>query len=192
MLEGIEQRPGVVGGAQQVDAQVGADRTHGDSVDLGDEVGMLVLGQAGGLDDRVGLGAEQRDQSALQGSLVQLQVVAEFETTDHVEEVLERHALGVEQELVAGIEDPQVSEHLALRGQKGRVAPPARGQRLNVIGDLTLEEGLGLGPRQRELAALGTVEHPAGDDDRLVLVSRDLNRSHGSEHRPSWTDPRQV
>ena len=70
-------------------------------------------------------------------------------------------ALGVEQQLVAGVEDPQVAQHLALGGEERRVAALARGQRLDVVGDLALEEALGLRAGQRELAALGAVEQSA-------------------------------
>ena len=53
-------------------------------------------------------------------ALVQLDVVADLEAADHVEERLQRDALGVEQQLVAAVEDAQVAEHLALVGEEAR------------------------------------------------------------------------
>ena len=67
-------------------------------------------------------------------------------------------ALGVEPELVVGVEHPQVGQHLALVGQQRRVAAAAGDQRLDVVGDLAGEQLLGLRPRERELAALGAVD----------------------------------
>ena len=54
------------------------------------------------------------------------------------------HALGVEQQLVAGVEDPQVAEHLPLVGQEGRVAALAGHERLDVVRHLAVEELLRL------------------------------------------------
>jgi DNA polymerase-3 subunit epsilon len=82
----------------------------------------------------------QRQQPALERALVQLDVVAEREAADHVEQLLERHPLGVEQQLGARVEDPQVAEHLALRRQERRVAAAPRHERLDVVRDLPLEE----------------------------------------------------
>ena len=70
-------------------------------------------------------------------------------------------ALAVEQQLVARVEDAQVAEHLALVGQEGGVAARAGLERLDVVGDLALQEVLDLGAGERQLAALGAVEQPA-------------------------------
>ena len=48
-------------------------------------------------------GSDQREQRALDGALVQLHVVADLEAADHVEQRLQRHALGVEQQLLAEV-----------------------------------------------------------------------------------------
>jgi hypothetical protein len=98
--------------------------------------------------------AEQRDQPSLQRALVQLHVVAEAEAADDVEQLLQRDALGVEQDLLAGVEDPHVGEHLALGAQQRRVAPRPGHERLDVVGDLALQERLGVGAGEGELAAL--------------------------------------
>ena len=45
------------------------------------------------------LGPDQREQAALERALVQLDVVADLEAADHVEQRLQRDALGVEQQL---------------------------------------------------------------------------------------------
>jgi len=51
---------------------------------------------------------DQRQQPALQRALVQLDAVADAEATDHVEELLQSPALGVEQQLAPGVQDAQV------------------------------------------------------------------------------------
>ena len=71
------------------------------------------------------VGSDQRQQSTLKRALVQLDLVADPEAADHVEQLLQRDALGIEQQLVAGVEDAQVAEHLALRSEKRGVAAVA-------------------------------------------------------------------
>ena len=105
--------------------------------------------------------ADQRQQAAFQRSLVQLQVVADAEAADQVEQRLQRRALGVEQQLLLGGQDPQIAEHLALGGQEPGITALACRQRFDVVGDLALEELPGLGAGQRQLAALGAVEDAA-------------------------------
>ena len=115
--------------------------------------------------------------------LVQLDVVADLEATDHVEQALQRRPLGVEQQLdLAGGggghgEDPQVAQHLALVCQKGRVAAFAGRKRCQLVGDLAVEELHGIRPAQRELPALGAIEQAAVAHERLVVV---LERVRGS------------
>ncbi len=118
---------------------------------------------------------EQRQQAALHGALVELDVVTDAETADHVEQLLQRHPFGVEQQLVAGVEDPQVAEHLSLRGEERRVAAVSGRQRLDVVGHLALEKGLRVTSGERELAALGAVKDPAAGRRRLVFGLRDRN-----------------
>jgi len=60
--------------------------------------------------------ADQRQQPALERALVQLDVVADPVAADHVEQLLQRRALGVQEKLVAEVEHAQVAEHLALGG----------------------------------------------------------------------------
>ena len=50
-------------------------------------------------DRRARVGPDQRQQPALERALVQLHVVADLEAADHVEQRLQRDALGVEQQL---------------------------------------------------------------------------------------------
>ena len=88
------------------------------------------------------------DSSAqLQRALVQLDVAPELVAADHVEELLQRDPLAVEQQLVAEVEDPQVAEHLALVGEEGGVAAVTRRQAEDVVGHLAVQEVLGLGAR---------------------------------------------
>ena len=89
---------------------------------------------------------------------MQLNVVSEAELPDHVEQGLKRDPLGVEQQFICGIEDPQIAEHLALRGQERGVAALTALQALHVVTDLPLQERLGVGAGQRELAAIGAIE----------------------------------
>ena len=69
---------------------------------------------------------DQRQQAALQRALVQLDVEPELVAPDHVEELLQRDALAVEQQLVAEVEHAQVALHLALVVEERRVAARAR------------------------------------------------------------------
>jgi hypothetical protein len=82
------------------------------------------------------VGPDQRQQPGLERALVQLDVHPELVAADHVEQPLQGRALGVEQQLVAGVEDPQVALHLALVGQERGVGAGAGDQRLDVVGDL--------------------------------------------------------
>jgi hypothetical protein len=80
----------------------------------------------GGAQNGVRLRADQRQQASLERALVKLRVEADREAADHVEQALQRQALRVEQQLVAGVEDPEIAEHLAFRGQERGVAAGAR------------------------------------------------------------------
>ena len=176
---------GVGGVAEQVDAGVGADRAQRDVGHLGLAVGVLGLGQVGHRGHSRGVGTDQGDQATLQRALVQLGVEAEAEAADHVEQALQRHALGVERELGARVQDAQIPEHLALGGQERRVAAAAGVQRLDVVGDLALQEALGLRAGEGELAALGAVEHAHRRGDRRVVIERKGRGAHRGEDRPA-------
>ena len=85
------------------------------------QLGVVVLRgserHAGARDELFGQRADEREQTALQRALVQFDVVAQRVAADHVEERLQRDALGVEQQFGGGwarIEHAQVTEHLAL------------------------------------------------------------------------------
>ena len=82
----------------------------------------------------------------------------------------------VEQQLVARVEDPQIAEHLALVRQEGGVAALAGDERLDVVRDLAMEELLGLGTAEGQLAPLGAV------DDRAPLVERVQCGGLGERH----------
>src|SRR5215207_492305 len=144
--------------AEHVDAEVGGDQPHGRSAELAGAVRVLHLPQVVGARDPAGVGADQREQPALDRALVQLHGAPELEAPDHPEQVLQRDALAVEQQLVARVEDPQVAEHLALVREEGGVAAGAVRQALHVVRDLAVQELLRLGARQRQLAALGAVD----------------------------------
>ena len=97
-----------------------------------------------------------------------------------VEEPLQRDALAVQEQLAVRVEDPQVAEHLALVREEGGVAAGPRRERLDVVGDLTVEELLGVGAGQRELAALGAFDQRAAARERLVVGLRDVGDCHAS------------
>ena len=76
-----------------------------------------------------------------------------------VEQRLQRDALGVEQQLVAGVEHAQVAEHLALGRQERRVAALRRRSSASTsLVTWPLRNSLRARAGQRELAALGAVE----------------------------------
>ena len=178
LLERRSQRLGGGGFAQQIDADVGADRPRVNSPDRGSSVRVLGRGQFGDGGDRRRFRPDQRQQPSLQRPLVQLDRVADAEAADHVEQLLQRHALGVEQQLIVCIEDAQVAEHLALRGQERRVTAAPRRQRFDVVRHLALEEALRVRARQRELAARGAIEQAASLGDRSVLRDRGVEGRH--------------
>ena len=141
-------------------------------------VGVLGVRKPVGARDGGRPGADQRDQASLHGALVELDGVADAEAPDHVEQPLEGDAFGVEQQLVAGVEDPQVAEHLPLGREERRVAAGAGGERLDVVADLALEERLRVRAGEGELAALGAVERAAGLGQRAVLGVARLDGAH--------------
>jgi hypothetical protein len=141
---------------------------------------MLRLREVGRAGDAARVGADERQQPGLQRALVQLDVAAELEAADHREQVLQRDALAIQQQLVAGVEDPQVAEHLALVRQERRVAAAARLQALDVVGHLALQELLGLTTGQRQLAALGAIDDRAALDHRPVRVGARVGQRHHS------------
>jgi hypothetical protein len=89
---------------------------------------------------------------------------------DHREELLQDAALAVEQQLVAGVEDPQVAEHLPLVREEGGVAAASLAQPLDVVGHLAVQEHLRLRAGERELAALGAV-----DEERVGRVHHSVS-----------------
>jgi hypothetical protein len=113
---------------------------------------------------------DERQQAALERALVQLDPEADGRAADHVEDGLQRGALGVQQQLVAGVEDPEVTEHLALRREQRCVEAGAGYERLDVVRDLSGEERLRVGAAERELAALGAVDQPGALGDRPAGV----------------------
>ena len=124
-------------------------RAHGQAADpLELDRYAVVLGapKASRARDRRRLGSDQRQQPALQRALVHLHLVADLEAVDHVEQRLQRDALGVEQQLLrrrvalADGEDAEVSEHLALVRQERRVATFAHAQVRELVGHLPVEE----------------------------------------------------
>ena len=145
---------------EHVDADVGRHEQDRDAGDLGTAVGVLV-DEVLGAGDAPRVGADERQQRGLQRSLVDFDVAPELVAPNHVEQLLQGDALGVEQQLAAGVEHAQVAEHLALVREERGVAAAARHEPLDVVGDLALEERLGLGSGERELAALGAVDEAA-------------------------------
>ena len=123
---------------------------------------------------------------------MQLDGEPELVAADHVEQVLQHDALAVEPQLVAEVEHAQVALHLALVVEERRVAAVAGRERLDVLRDLALEELLGLGPGQRELAALGAVDEAAALSQDRVLAGDVGRRYHsllivepGAAHQPA-------
>ena len=148
---------------------------------------MLGAPEASRARDRRRLGSDQRQQPALQRALVQLHLVADLEAVDHVEQRLQRDALGVEEQLLrrraalADGQDAQVSEHLALVRQERRVAALARAQVRELVGHLPVEELDRAGAAESELAPLGAV-------DQASALAQDavLGAGNRSQHRASW------
>ena len=126
---------------------------------------------------------------------MQLHAIADLEAADHVEQRLQRHALGVEEQLerlccavptglggfcfaaararlVLGVEcqDAQVSEHLALVREKGRVAAFPATQVGELVRHLAVEELDGLRAGQDQLAPLGAVHETARALQRGVVI----------------------
>ena len=165
--------------ADQVDS---LRRAHGEgahALELDGGVGVLVGREVLRPRDGGGGGADQREQAPLERALVQLDRVADLEAADHVEQPLQRDALGVEQELrrrlrriLAQREDAQVAEHLSLVREEGRVAALARAQVRELVRHLAVEELDRSGARQRELAALGAIQEPAPLAQRPVVLAR--------------------
>ncbi len=155
-VEGAPHALGVLGGADDVDAQVGGDEQHVGAPELRRAVGELGADLAAHGARR--LRADEGEQRLLERALVQLGLPAHRAAAQVVEQRLERHPLGVDPQLGAGVEHAQVGQHLALVGQQGGVAAGAGRERLDVVRDLAGEQLLGLRPGQRELAALGTVD----------------------------------
>ena len=120
----------------------------------------------------VGPISESRPRSTVR--LCSCDVVADLEAADHVEQGLERHALGIEEELVAEVEDAQVAEHLALRCEERRVAAAPWREGLDVVGHLPGEKLLGAGAGQGELAPLGAIEQAAALGERQILGAREV------------------
>ena len=106
---------------------------------------VLVPTKLAGAGERRRIGADQGQQPTLQGPLVHLDVVADAEPPDHVEQRLQRDPLGVQDELVPGVQDPDVAEHLALRREERGVAAGAHREPLDVITHLPLKEACAVG-----------------------------------------------
>ena len=175
-------RLGVCGVAQHVDAEVGDHEPHDRPADPAHAMGVLDVREVLGAGHAARLGPDQRQQAGLERPLVQLDVAAELEAADHVEELLEGGALAVEEQLVARVEHAEVAEHLALVGEERGVAAGAGLEALDVVRHLAVEELLRLAPRERELAALGAVDDRAALEHRPVRVRARVRQRH---HAPS-------
>ncbi len=124
---------------------------------------------------------------------MQLHLVADLVAADHVEQRLQRHSLGVQQQFLHGLarsdrKHAQVAEHLALAREERREATLAGAHVGELLGDLAVEEPDGARAGQSELAAFGAVEQTARGAQRLVLGSQAVcvGRGHGtSEHSPA-------
>ena len=113
---------------------------------------------------------------------MQLGVEADARAVQDVEDRLQRRALGVEQQLGAGVEDAQVAEHLALGREQRRVAAAASVEASTSFVTWPLRNAFAPGAGERELAALGAVEQPArlADDRgrRRIDVAGFADRQH--------------
>ena len=81
---------GVLRGAEDVDAEVGRDQPYGRPADGRHAVGVLALRQLRRARDAPRLRPDERQQPGLERALVQLDVAAELEAPDHVEQLLQR------------------------------------------------------------------------------------------------------
>ncbi len=123
----------------------------------------------GARDELIGQRADERKQTALHRALVQLDLVAQRVAPDHVEQRLQRRALGVQQQLGVSVEDAQVAEHLALRREEGGVRAVPGLESDDVLGHLALEEILGVPAGERELAPLRAIEQSDRFSDGRVV-----------------------
>jgi hypothetical protein len=161
---------GVVAFAENVHADVRADQQH---LGAAKEAGLVgVLGPVDLAGQRGRTRADQGQQAALERALVQLAVEAHLEAPQRVEQGLQRGALAEQQQLRAGVDHAQVGKHLALVREQRRVAPLAGFERLDVVGQLAVEERLGVGARERELPALGAVDESNALGHRGIGVHR--------------------
>ena len=96
--------------------------------------------------------ADQGQQRARLGHVLELHVAAERIGPEHVLEHGVADRLGVEPEPVVAAQDAQVGAELALVVQDGGVAPAPRLERLDVVRHLPLEEVGRLKPRTRNFA----------------------------------------
>ncbi len=149
---------GVRGVAEHVDPRVGRDQAHGRPADLPGGVRVLLGGQLRCPGELARPRPEQRQLAALERALVQVGAEADEAVAQRVEDRLERDALHVQQQLVPGVQDPQLAEHLALRRQHGRkLARPGR-ERRDVVRDDAVERLRAVLAGDRQPAAVPAVD----------------------------------
>jgi len=171
--ERVAHALGVVAVAHHVEPDVGTNQQHLGAAD--DARRVVVLVRADRSRHRLGVRPDQAEQATLERALVQLAVEADLETADRVEERLQRAALAEQQQFGGGraeLQHAQVGEHLALVGEQRGVAAVPGLERLDLVGDLAVEERLGLAAGQRELAALRAVDEGHAPGHRGVGVHR--------------------
>jgi hypothetical protein len=150
---------------------------------------VLGRGEVIGLGHSAGPGPLQRQQPVLERALVHLDLVPDAPAPQHVEHLLQRGALGVEQQLVARPQDAKVAQHLALGSEHGRVAALPIGQRLDLVAHQPVEKRVRFRTGEGELSALGAVEQPAAAGQLLVVGGDAVGDGHGSRIRVAREGP---
>ena len=148
------------------DEALGAGHLAGDEVVVGD------VGEAGGgqrLEQRLGLGALQRQQPDLAGDVLEADVDAALLLDDVLPGLGRVRGVDHDHELVVEPVDGAVVDEGALRREDRGVLHPAGLERADVVAGDPVHEGVPVGPGDLELAHVGDVEHPGAGAHRVVL-----------------------
>jgi hypothetical protein len=143
-----------------------------------DECVLLLGGRS--IESLARLGADQRQDRARLGHVLEAHVTSEAVRLDRVRKHGAGDGLAVEPEPAVAAEDAQIGAQLALVSQDRRVATAPRGQPLDVVGHLSLHEIDDLPAAQQELGAVRSIDEP----DRLLQQFVGIGRDHPSDSRP--------
>ena len=105
-------------------------------------------------------------------AVLPLDVAAQRVGGEHVVDHRVPNRLCIEPQKVIGPQDPEIGAQLALVVEDHRVAAAARSERLDVVGDLALEELHRARAADHELRAIGAIDQSGGLGEQLVLAGR--------------------